>query len=763
MSNSENKSMVCQKNMNVTEHSFKKDFYDWVNHKWLNDPNNAIPNDYSRWGGFMKLHDDGLKKQIQLVKDIALTESKNNNNHDENLISCVWNVSMNRFKKWNDSSTCSNDDYSCILKGLERQQTLLGEYNPQNLAKYIGYAQMNGIRTFMTFDKECDFEDSNNVKLDVSGCGLSLPSRDYYFDEKFTEQRNHFKKHLQNVYDIMTNNGIELIDGFVENVFNFEMLLSMIKMKDEQSRDYDKYYTNTSLIEFYSCANQLNSHPDKENNYLDEPDTNNNLTANLNGAQLKDFKMKGSDRQNMELFMENLYEFMGLRTMMKTNYEKNYKSCDQDNYDKMIVFDGDYFKRLMRILFCDRNEDLVKAFLQYKAISTMSSYCTKELNEEYFDFYSRKLSGQKEQKSDEKRSISVVNNWAGEVLGKVYIQQYFSQNSKLKLEAMIQRVIGIMKISLQNNDWLTDETKEKALVKLSKFRVKIGFPDKWKDYSNLRFNVTDSMSDLMRKVSRFEYQTEFLNKLNSLKDIHEWHMNPQTVNAYFSPTHNEIVFPAAILQPPFFHENDETIDFEMTDEEIKMCKEYNIDMSIPVNYGGIGAVIAHEITHGYDDQGRKFDGDGNLKNWWSDNDTKLFSSKTKTMADQTEFFKYNDVQDDGKVNVHKMNAHLTMGENLADLGGLSLGMKAMIEHLENNCKTNDVKKCVLRLFFKSWANVWKSNAKKESIIERLSTDPHAPESFRGNMVRNFSEFYEAFDVSVDDEIYLPSNKRVRMW
>ena len=245
-------------------------------------------------------------------------------------------------------------------------------------------------------------------------------------------------------------------------------------------------------------------------------------------------------------------------------------------------------------------------------------------------------------------------------------------------------------------------------------------------------------------------------KLNSVLDREEWRMTPQTVNAYFMPTQNEIVFPAAILQPPFFHKDSSTIDFDTKDERLL---DQNMDLSVPANFGGIGAVIAHEITHGYDDKGRKFDGDGNLNDWWTKEDAELFTGKTEIMAKSAEKYQFIDTQDNNKV--YKMNPKLCMGENLADLGGLSLSLQALLKSL--NGQSADVIKASLRILFKSWANVWKLNIKKDSRINRLTTDPHAPCEFRANLVQHMDEFYDAFDVVEGDAMFLEKDCRVRMW
>ena len=235
-------------------------------------------------------------------------------------------------------------------------------------------------------------------------------------------------------------------------------------------------------------------------------------------------------------------------------------------------------------------------------------------------------------------------------------------------------------------------------------------------------------------------------------------MTPQTVNAYFSPSQNEIVFPAAILQPPFYCKSNDDIDFDIT-EEVKMTNS-NYDFTKAVNFGGICAVIAHEITHGYDDKGRKFDGDGNLQEWWTEDDAKLFKEKTEIMVDQASQYVFVDTDNNKE---YKLNAQLTMGENLADIGGISLALQAMNKQLLKNNESTQMIKANQRVLFKSFANIWKQNTKKDYMINQITTDPHSPSEFRANLVKNMNEFYEVFNVTENDNMYISPDKRIRMW
>jgi putative endopeptidase len=460
-------------------------------------------------------------------------------------------------------------------------------------------------------------------------------------------------------------------------------------------------------------------------------------------------------------FMENLYESFKFRERLSTSRQKNYIDTNVENpphEHHVTAYDGDCIRRVLVYILDPNNLAKYKSFLQYKVICACKQYCTKELYEEFFDFYSRKLGGQKEMKSVEKRSVAIVNAFAGEMLGKIYVDKYFPQECKDDVLNSISKVLDVMRESMKTNDWLTDETKKNALKKLDKFKVKIGYPDVWKDYSKFNVTVGDSLYVISKKATQWSLQVNFYDKLNSVLDRNEWHMTPQTVNAYFMPTQNEIVFPAAILQPPFYCRSVDDIDFNFDDEKNNSPEL----LTKATNFGGIGAVIAHEITHGYDDQGRKFDSDGNLNDWWLSKDAELFKAKTELMATQADKYKFIDLEDSKE---YGMNAQLTMGENLADLGGLSLSLKALQNHLtDNNVETNsEAYKGYLRVFFKSFANIWKQNSKKDFLINQLTTDPHAPCDFRGNIVKNINTFYDVFDVKEGDGMYISKDERITMY
>lgn len=713
-------------------------FYLHVNQNWLNDPANKIPDEYPRWGGFMKLHDNTLKELIKLVQNLR---NKTNKTEEEMKISAIWEASTARFDSWRNNTA----NYTPILQELN----ILDTYIPSdtshedlinNLAKYFHYTQVNGIGNVFDFDRGSDLTNSNNVVLDFSASGLSLPSREYYTEDNFKEKRELYKQHLQNVAKLIN---MDLGPNFVQNVIDFENELAKYIMKREQSRNYSDYYTNTTLTNLYKNINGLVSLPEKQNNYIESE---------------RDFKLNDSQLKLTADFFEMVYNLFDFRNIMSNNTNKYFNNVtNPPNIEHITVYDGDAVRRIIAMILTLENLPKYKSFLQYKIITALKAFCTKDIDDEFFDFYSRKLSGQAEKLSEDKRSVRTVDGYAGEMMGKVYVATFFPEQYKKDISNMIREMIEVMRNSINQNDWLTPPTKEKALVKLNKFNVKIGYPDVWKDYSEFDVEPGDSLYDIVKKANKWSLRVEFYDKLNSVLDRNEWHMTPQTVNAYFSPSMNEIVFPAAILQPPFYCKTNDDIDFDVNDE-IKMTQT-NYDFTKASNFGGICAVIAHEITHGYDDKGRKFDGNGNLQEWWTEDDAKLFKDKTELMVDQASRYIFVDTEDDNKE--YKLNAQLTMGENLADIGGISLALQAMNKQLNN--KSKQIMKANQRVLFKSFANIWKANTKKDYMINNMTTDPHSPPEFRANLVKNMNEFYDVFNVMENDDMYISPDKRIRMW
>lgn len=399
--------------------------------------------------------------------------------------------------------------------------------------------------------------------------------------------------------------------------------------------------------------------------------------------------------------------------------------------DSVVLYMKDYLGQLDTIIRAT-DLDTWKTYLTWRALGASATILTEDLDRQNFEFFGKALSGTEEQQEMWRRGTEMVNGNLGEVVGKVYVAKHFPPEAKERMETLVVNLINAYEKSIRELDWMSDATKAEALRKLSKFTPKIGYPDAWRDYSMLKIEADDLFGNLLR-AAEAEHQRQ-LNRHGGPVDRAEWGMTPQTVNAYYSPALNEIVFPAAILQPPFF----------------------NLEADDAVNYGAIGAVIGHEIGHGFDDQGSTFDGDGKLRNWWTDADRAEFKKRTdKLVAQYNEFAPFEDL---------KVNGEFTLGENIGDLGGISIGLLAYQMSLGGKePPVIDGMTGVQRVFL-GYAQVWRRIYRDEELRRRIATDPHAPSEYRANgAVRNVPEFYEAFDVKEGDALYLPPEQRVKIW
>lgn len=373
-----------------------------------------------------------------------------------------------------------------------------------------------------------------------------------------------------------------------------------------------------------------------------------------------------------------------------------------------------------------------KTYFRHRLLSSSAAYLSTPFVDAQFEMYGRTLSGSEENRPRWKRAVSVTESALGEVLGRLYVERHFRPESKDRMDELVENLRTAFDESIRELDWMTDATKAQALEKLRKFTPKIGYPDVWKDYSSLVVDADDAFGN-MRRSYDVEYRRG-LEKLGKPVDRHEWFMTPQTVNAYYSPSMNEVVFPAAILQPPFF----------------------NPEADDAVNYGAIGGVIGHEFSHGFDDQGRKSDGDGNLRDWWTEEDAQEFQARAAGLVEQ--FNGYSPI--DGM----NVNGELTLGENIGDLAGLTVAYRAYRLSLDGeeppviDGLTGDQR------FFMGWAQVWRRLYREENLKQRLVTDPHSPSQYRTNgIVSHLPAFYEAFDVQEGDGMYLPPENRVKIW
>ncbi|MDF2492256.1 MAG: pepO [Microbacterium sp.] len=403
-------------------------------------------------------------------------------------------------------------------------------------------------------------------------------------------------------------------------------------------------------------------------------------------------------------------------------------------FAEAVVSQPSFLEGLGALLRDDRLEDW-KAWLRFKIVHAAAAFLPDAFVDENFAFYGTQLTGVPVNRERWKRGVSLVEAALGEVVGKVYVERHFPPAAKEAMDELVANLIEAYRESISGLEWMSPETRERALAKLDAFTPKIGFPVRWKSYEGLELDPADLVGNV-RRAHVHEHDRQ-LGKVGQPIDRDEWYMTPQTVNAYYNPLMNEIVFPAAILQHPFF----------------------DADRDAAANYGGIGAVIGHEIGHGFDDQGSRFDGDGSLRDWWTDADRAAFEERTASLIAQ-----YDALVPQGLSDEHHVNGALTIGENIGDLGGLGIALRAYRLSLRGaEDPVIDGLTGVQRLLL-SWAQIWQQKGRDAETIRLLTIDPHSPNEFRCNqIVRNIDAFYEAFDVTESDALWLDAEKRVTIW
>jgi putative endopeptidase len=539
------------------------------------------------------------------------------------------------------------------------------------LAGLLGRFQRDGLTALFGTYVDTDAKNSARYLVHFTQSGLGLPDESFYRDEAYAEIRAAYVAHLERLANLAA---IPDAKSVAQTVMDVETALAKVSWDRVTNRDAGKTYT---LMTFSG------------------------LQQNAPGFDWDQWRLA-----------------MG--------------ATDQ-HLDEIVVRQPSFAIAAARLWDEFSLEDW-QAWMAVHLTSACASYLNEELVEANFDFYGRTLSGTPQLRERWKRGVSLVEGVLGEAVGKVYVERHFPASSKERMAKLVDNLIEAYRQSISQLDWMSETTRKRALAKLGTFTPKIGYPDKWKDYSALEIKADDLLGNVRRAGA---WATDYeLNKLGKPVDRDEWFMTPQTVNAYYNPQMNEIVFPAAILQPPFF-------DAEADDA---------------ANYGGIGAVIGHEIGHGFDDQGSRYDGDGNLSDWWNADDRAEFERRANSLIEQ-----FNSLSPAGLPD-HKVNGALTVGENIGDLGGLTIALKAYKIALGNApSPVVDDLTGIERVFF-GWAQVWRAVTRDEEAIRRLAIDPHSPPDLRCNAtVANIDDFYEAFEVTETDALYKPTEERVRIW
>ncbi len=546
--------------------------------------------------------------------------------------------------------------------------------DPDALAAVVGALQRTGVGGGTGAYVDTDSKDSARYLVHLTQSGLGLPDESYYRDPQHADVLADYPGHIARMFALVYGSGDDHADT-AARIVALETKLAAAHWDVVKRRDAELTY---------------NLRPFSE------------LTDEAPG-----------------------FDWAGWLTALGSS---------PDAAAEVVVRQPDYLTAFAALWSGEDFEDW-KRWARWRLIGARADLLTEVLVAEDFAFYGRRLTGAEQIRDRWKRGVSLVESLIGDVVGKLYVQRHFPPDAKSRIDTLVNNLREAYRVSITDLGWMTPETRERALLKLDKFIAKVGYPDKWRDYSGLVIDRDDLYGNYRRGVA-VNYDRE-LAKLGGPVDRDEWFMTPQTVNAYYNPGMNEIVFPAAILQPPFF----------------------DPDADDAANYGGIGAVIGHEIGHGFDDQGSKYDGDGNLVDWWTDDDRAEFASRTKALIEQYDAYTPRALADG-----HHVNGAFTVGENIGDLGGLSIALLAYQLSLAGEpAPVIDGLTGVQRVFF-GWAQVWRTKSREAESIRRLAIDPHSPPEFRCNgVIRNIDGFYDAFDVAERDGLYLDPQHRVRIW
>ncbi|SDW05184.1 M13 family metallopeptidase [Flavobacterium degerlachei] len=521
-----------------------------------------------------------------------------------------------------------------------------------------------------------DAKNSNRNVISVGPGGVGLPDRDYYVseDKDSKEKREKYVLHVAKMLGFLGEKPAEA-KVQAEQILALEIEMSKPRFDRVERRDRRKSYNPMTVADLQK------------------------LTPSIN--------------------WNNYFTKIGLK-----------------NVDSLIVSQPKYMTALESVLKENKVNDW-KAYMRWSLLNRASSQLSTTIEDANFDFYGKTLTGAVKQRPSDERALQVINGRIGEALGKLYVEKMFPAEAKAKAEIMIKNIFVAFESRINNLTWMSPETKLSAVEKLHKSKIKIGYPDKWKDYSALVIKSPEdggSYFENTKNMAKWRFEQD-LADLNKPVDKTKWNMSPQTVNAYYNPSYNEIVFPAAILQPPF----------------------YNYQADEAVNYGGIGGVIGHEISHGFDDSGSRYNADGNLMDWWTADDLKQFSALTGALADQ-----YSALQPlpgtfvDGK---------FTLGENIGDLGGVNAAYDGLQLYLKENKNPGLINGLTPeQRFFISWATVWRTKSRDEAIKNQVKTDPHSPGMYRSYVpMQNIDAFYDAFGIQKGDGMYIEPGKRVKIW
>lgn len=632
------------------------DFYSYVNGGWIKST--KIPADRTSVGAFYDLREHAKNDIKAIIEEVAAKKDLKPGSDEQKV--------ADLYRSYMDTDTLNKLGITPLNAEIAKIDAIK---TTDDLVKYFGAEQPVSGATPLAFFVDIDSKDSSRYISQIWQYGLSLPEKDYYFNdaERFVKIRSAFVEHMTKMFKLA---GWDKPRKSAEAIMKLETAIADAHWDVVASRDSTKTYNKYNVADLKELAPEIN------------------WTEYLTALGIGDQK---------EIIINQPSFISGLGKLVK-----------------------------------DTDIATWKTYLRWHLLTNYAGDLGQDFYDENFDFFARTLNGQEEPQPRWKRGVGKVSGLLGEIVGKVYVKRHFTPEAKDRMEQLVENLRKAYGSSVDELDWMTPATKEAAKTKLAKFNPKIGYPNKWKDYSELSIKADDLVGNEIR-AGIVEHKKDIA-KLGAPIDRGEWHMTPQTVNAYYNPTMNEIVFPAAILQPPFF----------------------NMAADDAVNYGGIGAVIGHEMGHGFDDQGAKFDGDGNMRDWWTEADLKAFQEKTKALVAQYNgFFVYPDLH---------VNGELTLGENIGDLSGVTIAYKAYKMSLNGkeapviDGLTGDQR------FFLGFAQIWRAKVKEQAMRNRVATDPHSPAKFRAiGSLENMPQFYATFDVKPGDKMYVEPAKRVKIW
>jgi putative endopeptidase len=702
----------------------REDLYRHVNGAWMEST--TIPADQGTYGAFMELRDASEAAVRRLAEDAAahFWSGPGTSAGSGPFTAGADDDGARRrigalYASFMDESSVEDRGLEPVVADLAEIETV---ESAEEFLELSGRLQRSGVSGLIQTGALNDAGNPERMLLHLLQDGLGLPDESYYREEKFAELLGDYRQHVGNLFQLAGIGGdTPETRAYADRVVDLEVKIAAAHWDVVKCRDAVARY-----------------------NLLDR-------TALLESFPLAERWLEGVGAQ-------------GSRSA------------------EVVAWQPDFLAAMQQLLLAEDLEDW-KLWLQLQVLRSAAPYLTEAFVNEHFNFYGRKLAGTEEVKPRWKRGVAFVNGAVGEDVGRLYVARHFPEGHKSTMDQLVSTLLEAYRRSISTLEWMGEETRQRALEKLSMFKPMVGYPVKWIDYSTLEVDPDDLVANA-RAASAFEFERD-LAKIETGPDPEEWHMTPQTVNAYYSPLENAIVFPAAILQPPFFDPGREPAE----------------------NFGAIGAVIGHEIGHGFDDQGSQYTGDGTLRNWWTDGDRAAFEERTAKLVEQFEVLRPTEAPE------HSVNGRLTLGENIGDLGGLGIAYKALEIWREENAdagRTGDAAGSARasgagaiggaeaagrseatgrpvgahpeaggaveaseaeearveqdRAFFASWAECWRQLSRPETTITRITSDPHSPNEFRCNqVVRNLDAFHEAYGTRPGDGMWLDPAERVTIW